>query len=220
MNLTQLTAAISKIIQDDDYDHEIADRINEAVLKIATGDMLPGRYELSPPLPDLYTTATVDTVVGAGIADLPDDFNRDLFQVVNSDEETITIEPSFKQFLKRYTEISTGDVFKVAAHGSKLLYRDVPAEAETLTVHYYKAPTELSDSTDTPSCIPAHLHRKLIVSHVCKDIFDEIEDGLDDPKINTQHHEKVYAQGLLELEVWAEAEKEPDYINTQGDYCG
>lgn len=219
MNLTELKTAIKSIIQDSAYDVELTSRINEAVLKVASGDMLPGRVELSPPLPDLYTTGTVDTVVDTGIADLPSDFNRDLFQVVNSDDDNIPIEPSFKKFLKRYPELETGSVEKVSVHGNRVLYRDIPASPESLVVHYYKTPTALSDSTDTPDCIPAHLHRKLIVSQVCKEIFDEIEDGVEDPKTNTRHHETQYGKGLLELETWVGVEKEPDYLDVTGDYC-
>lgn len=219
MNLSQLTDAIQTVIQDSAYDFEITSRINEAVLKIATGDMLPGRHELTPPLPDLYTTGTVETVVSAGTANLPDDFNRDLFQVVDSSDNNIPIDPSFKAFLKRFPELSSGSVRRCAAHGGKLLYRDVPAEAAELTVHYYATPDTLVDETDEPSCIPAHFHRRLIVNLVCRDIFDEIEDGIEDPKTNTKHHDALYQRALLELEIWAGAEKEPDYIDDQTEYC-
>lgn len=219
MTLAELKAAIQSIVDDDDFNGDLTAMINEAILKVATGDMLPGRYELTPPLPDLYATSTVDTVVGAGITDLPTDYNRGLFQVVNSDDDNIYINPSFKGFLKRYTEIETGDVFGVAVHGSRLLYRDTPATAETLIIHYYEKPTTLSGDSDEPTCIPGHLQRKLIVHQVCKEIYDQIEDGIEGQKINTAHHERMYQQGLMDLELWAGAEKEPDYIETFGDYC-
>ena len=109
MNLSEIKTAIQSIVDDSYWDTQLASMVNDAILKVATGDTLPGRYELSPPLPDLYTTDTVDTVVGVGIADLPSDFNRDLFQVVNSDDENIPIEPSFKKFLKQHVELDAGE---------------------------------------------------------------------------------------------------------------
>ena len=50
MNLESLVAAIEDIIQDTEYTEDmIVTMINEAVLKVATGDILPGKYQISPP---------------------------------------------------------------------------------------------------------------------------------------------------------------------------
>ena len=219
MNLSQLTEAISGVIQDSSFDAVIGTLINEAVLKIAAGDMIPGKYELTPPLPDLYTVDTVDTELLTGICDLPDDFNRDVVQILNSSYEEIPIEPSVRKFLHKNKEQNAGAVYKCAVQGKRLLYRDIPAVAETLTVHYYKTPDLLAAGTDEPTWIPTHLHRKLIVGYVCKEIFDLIEDGIEDPKTNTKHYENIYQKGLMELEMAIGTDKDADYYETQTDYC-
>ena len=93
MNLESLVAAIEDIIQDTEYTEDmIVTMINEAVLKVATGDILPGKYQISPPLPDLYSTGDVLTVLGTGYLSLPADFNRDLFMVVDSSGDPVKIE--------------------------------------------------------------------------------------------------------------------------------
>lgn len=219
MNFTELTDTIIEIIADSAFDSEVPALINEAVLKIASGDMVPGKYELTPPLPDLYTVGTIDTTLSSGICSLPDDFNRDLIQVLNSNSEEIPIMSSARRFLHTYKDQDAGDVKRCAVQGKRLLYRDIPATAETLTVHYYKTPTTLTETTDEPTEIPTHLHRKLIVGYVCKEIYDLIEDGIEDPKTNTKHYDAIYQKGLLELEMAIGIDKDPDYYIVEPDYC-
>lgn len=219
MNLSQLAGAITGIIQDSSFDADITVLINEAVLKIATGDMIPGKYELTPPLPDLYTVGTVNTVLLNGICNLPSNFNRDVIQILNSAREEIPIEASARKFIHKNNEQNAGAVVRCAVQGKRLLYRDIPTVAETLTVHYYKTPGTLAADADEPTEIPIHLHRKLIIGYVCKEIFDQIEDGMEDPKTNTKHYETIYQKGLMELEMAIGTDKDVDYYETQPDYC-
>lgn len=219
MNLSQLISTITDIIQDPAFDVSMPAMINEAVLKIASGDIIPGKNELTPPLPDLYTVDTIDTELLTGICDLPDDFNRDVIQVLNSANEEIQIVPSARKFLHKYTEQNSGAVDVCAVQGKRLLYRDIPAVAETLTVHYYRTPDLLVDGDDEPIEIPTHLHRKLIVGYVCKEAFDSIEDGIEGLKTNTNHYETMYQKGLMELEMAIGQDKDPMYYDTEVDYC-
>ncbi|WP_289020402.1 hypothetical protein [Desulfobacter postgatei] len=216
MNLTELTTAIRTIIQDSSYDSELTARINEAVTAVAYGDFLPGRVERTSPLPDLYATDTVTATISSSKVALPENFQRNCFLVLNSDGEEIKLMSGFNAFQRTYPKQVSGGIYRCCVNGSYLHYRDL-ADA-TLTVHYYKSPTDLSVSAPTLTCIPAHLHRKLIVSHVCKSIFDEIEDGIEGQKVNTNHYEGVYLAGLLELQEWIGEEKEAEFYNL--DYDG
>ena len=74
--LSALTTAIHSVIQDDSYT-DLTDRINEAVNSIAGGIRIPDGTT-SPPLPDLYTSATIPTTVNA-YTDLPSNYQRGLF---------------------------------------------------------------------------------------------------------------------------------------------
>ena len=219
MNLAKLITAVEGVIHDPDYTGEIIkDMINEAVLAIATGVMLPGKHELSPPLPDLYASDDVLTVVSTGYLSLPADFNRDMFMVVDSNSDTVPIEPSFKKFMASYADEAAGEVFRCSVNGSQLHYRDIPAGATTLTVHYYSTPDTLTDSADIPSCIPTSLHRDLIVGHVCKEIFNRLELGMAGQKVDTQNYENIFNRGLLGLDDLVGKDERPDYYDNTTDY--
>ncbi len=220
MNLSELVEAIENVVQDSDFTSTIiTSLINEAVLKIATGDVLPGKYQVSPPLPDLYVKADVLTVIDAGFLSLPADYNRTMFMVVDANGDAIRVQDSFKKFLVDNSDESSGGVFVCAINGSRLHYRDIPTAATALTVHYYQTPETLVSVSDTPSCIPAILHRKLIVGYVCREIFNKIEDGIEGQKINTNYYATEYAGGLLDLEKIVGIDGSPDYYDNQTDYC-
>lgn len=220
MNINALVDEIKKKIQDSSYtDTEIIARINEAVLAIATGVLLPDRREKSPPLPDLYATADITTTLASGVTDLPSTFNRDVIQVQNSNNDKIPINSSPRQFLNLNYNEDAGAVDKCSVLGSRLLYSGIPSTVETLTIHFYEKPGVLALDSDEPTEIPLHLHRNLIVGYVCKDIFDEIEDGIEDPKTNTRHYEAVFQSGLLGLEIELGTDGETDYYDDQTEYC-
>jgi len=216
MQLSELVTAVDDVVQDTAFTSTIIKAlINEAVLKIATGDIVPGKYQITPPLPDLYETGDITTSATGNTA-LPATFNRDVTMVVNSDDEVIPIESSFRKFNKTYPELSSSEVFRCAVNGSTLYYRDV--DIEVLTVHFYKAPDTLTADADTPSEIPAVLHRKLIVGYVCREIFNKIEDGTEGQKINTKYYAGEYYSGLNDLEVLVGVDDDPDYYDNQTDY--
>lgn len=220
MQLSELVAEIEDIVQDSFYTAtKIKAKINEAVLVIATGVMIPGKFEKSPPLHDLYTTTDIETTLGSGITDLPSDFNRNVIQVINSNDDEVPINPSAKKFLHNNIEQDAGVVERCAVMGSRLLYRDIPSSAETLTIHYYKTPITLSEDSDEPTEIPALLHRKLIIGYVCKEIYNQIEDGIEGVKVNTQYYENEFQSGILGLDLEIGTDNDPDYYDTSTDYC-
>jgi len=221
MNLGQIISEIEDAVQDETYlSGTIQTMINEAVLTIATGLPTPGRYEeTTPPLPSLYTTDTVDTTLSSGIADLPTTFNRDVIQVLNSDSKEIPIIKSFQKFLKNNPEQNAGDVIKCAVSGGRIFYREIPAAAETLTLHFYEAPATLALNTDIPSCIPIHLHRPLIVGYVCREIFNKIELGMAGPKVDTANYSRIFDKGLLDLADYYPHDGVSEYYEDLTDYC-
>jgi hypothetical protein len=219
MQLSKIVSEIQDVIQDSAYSsNAITALINEANQAIALGVMIPGRYERTPPLPDLYTTGTVTTET-TGIVTLPSDYQRSLVMVVDSNDVKIPIKASAREFLKDHPETGAGDVYVCAQMGKRLLYRDIPSAAATLTVHYYAAPDDLSDDDDEPTWVPEHLHRKLYVSYACKEIFNKIEDGVEGRKINTEYYTSDFASGLIALEEAIGVDKDPDFYDSDVDYC-
>jgi len=210
MTLKEMRDLITSIINDSEYTSTIIDAfINEGVLAVATGVMLPGRFDLSPPLPSLYKTDTVATDANNN-ADLPSDYNRDVVKVSDSDGNKITIEPSFMKFTNE-TKSEAGTISLVSIHGDKLYYDRVPSSPATLTVGYYSNPSTLTDDGDIPTEIPLVLHRQLIVGYALKEIYNEIELGMAGQKVDTRNYEAIFNQGLVRLQQLIPEDALPNY---------
>jgi len=214
MDFSELTLEVNSIIQDNSWTEEmIEDLLNRALIAVSSGIILPGKFQLSPPLPALYSTGTVQTILDSGSCPLPANFNRELIQVVNPKFEDIPINTSFVSFLKNNPKQEAGQVRIVARNGLNLLYRDLPSSIETLTVHYYSQPTKMVLSGDIPDCIPEGLHKSLLVGYVCANIFNQIEDGIEGQKVNTIFWQKEFQYGLTNLEFLIEKDSLPDYYD-------
>ena len=221
--LTQLTSAIESVIQDDSYD-DLTDRINDAVNSIAGGIRMPNG-ETSPPLPDLYSTTTVATTTNA-YADLPTDYQRGVFYVVDSSGDRI-LSPdggdyySFMLFLKtcRKKDLTeTGSITKVCVKGKKLYYQGIPTASEDLVVMYYKIPDTLVGDSDEPEGIPAHLQKRLIKHYVCKEIFGEgLEDGAEARGVGTNYHTNKFFEAMIDLIDFIGIDAEPEYYGSDND---
>ena len=213
MTREELVYAVQEALQDDAWtaDH-IASVLNRGYRAVAKGILLPDKYQLTPPLPELYTVDTIDTAAGSGICDLPSDFNRNVVQVLNANAEDIHIEPSFVRFLSLHPGQDPGSVRTCAVKGKKLLYRDIPSTAETLTVHYYQTPTLMTDEDDEPTGIPEHLQYPILVGYACAHFFNLIEDGVDGAKVNTGFWKNEHMQGLVDMEIVIGFDALPDYF--------
>jgi hypothetical protein len=215
--LAQLTSAIESVIQDDSYE-DLTDRINDAISSIAGGIRMPSG-EFSPPLPDLYA-ATVVTTTANAYADLPSNYQRNLFYVVDSyGDRILSLDGgsyySFMLFLnhcfkKDLTE--TGQVTKVCVKGRKLYYQGIPDDPVNLTVSYYKTPDTLVSENDEPEGIPNHLQMRLIKHYVCKEIFGEgLEDGAESRGVGTKYHEGKFYDAMVDLVDFIGIDAEPEY---------
>lgn len=224
----QLNAWIDDIVDDASFE-DINDRIDESILEIAGGIIIPdGSGRRSPPLPDLYKIDTVDTATDAAYVSLPDEFHRDLIYVVDS--SGCRINPpsggdyeSFRLFLNGITNkglTESGSIYSVARKGLKLYYQGIPAASVALTVHFYELPTILEEDDDVPSCIPSFLQRRLIVHRSCARMYGEgIEDGETSRQTGEKYHSARFYEALMELTEHIGEDAEPVvYANNDGLY--
>jgi hypothetical protein len=58
---------------------------------------------------------------------------------------------------------------------------------------------DLAGVTNVPSCIPEQFQHDLLVNYACKEIFDEIEDGIDGQKLQTANFAGKYQAALNAL---------------------
>jgi len=216
-----LVEFVSDIIQDSSYsDATILKYLNRGIRQIAGGVFLtyPDRTQVfSSALPNLLTSDTVSTDANPYVS-LPTDFGRGLVAVASASADTlVTISESFAEFLDYYPTLDlSANVTMVAVRGTRLYYQGIPSASDTLTLHYYSTPTDLSLDADTPSCLPSHLHEELLVNYAAMKIYDQLEDGIDGAKVNTESYARRFNQAMLDLE--ASIEDAPRPVTFASEY--
>jgi len=220
--LAQIRTSIQLTLQDDDYgDVELDEMINDALLHIAGGVLMPNGL-VSHPIPELYTTAIVTTVADQAYADLPSDYQRGIFYVSNNDGDHIKPVDNcgyydFRIWLNSmpHKDLSeTGSVYRVAVKGKSLYYQGIPSTAENLTIHYYREPDTMTAGTDEPDGLPSFLSKPLLKHYVLKEIFGEgIEDGEDSTGRGAAYHNQKFYEAMQNLMDFLPMDEEPGYVN-------
>ena len=173
-------------------------------------------------LPDLKSSDTVATTADPYVA-LPSDegnvFHRkekSLFFVSSQGQDVeINIMESWIKFLEKWPTLDeAADVRDVCIRGSRLYCQPVPADADTLDLHFFRRPVDMTaDSADEPDGIPEDLQEDLLVSFVCWDIYSDIEDE-DGKTPETDKYQRRFAQALAELQmIVGPKDQRPDYYD-------
>lgn len=191
------------LVQDSNMTSSIGDFINQGVSEIAGGMQSVLGEWLTPPLPLLFTIDTVDTSTLTAIIDMPEEFQRNLQLVVDSNGKEISIEHSFIEFTETYPLLNkTGNISTVVEHGNKLYYQGIPVNSEKLTLHFYRKPVIMVEDTDTPDGIPEHLQTILLTNYAAWKAYEYIEiDSLEDPS-STQKFMGIFLNALKTLELF------------------
>lgn len=203
----ELVDFVSDIIQDSSYtDATILKYINRGLRQIAGGLFItsPDRTQVfSSPLPNLLTSDTITTSLTLPYVTMPEDFGRNLIAAISSATNIrLTIIDSFAEFLNMYPTLNmSSSVINVAVRGTRLYYQGIPTSADTITLHYYSTPTELEDDEDVPDCLPTHLQEELLINYAAMKIYDQIEDGIDGAKVNTDSYTAKFMKAMIDLEM-------------------
>jgi hypothetical protein len=223
--LLQLRTAILDISKNHyiqtDSDVELTDRINAAVLAIAAGIRMPNG-QVSPPLPDLFTTLTVATATDAAFKTLGATYQRKVFKVIDSSGDQIACPSggdyySFNLFLNRLQDkdmTESGSIYICAVKGSNLYYQGIPSVSENLTVYAYRKPVDMAASSSTPDGIPEHLQTRLIKHYVGKELANEMVDGMADKQ---KYHETEFYKAMFDLLDYIGDDSEPQYYHSDMD---
>lgn len=197
-----LTEIVATIVQDTSLESLIPTFLNQGQLEIAGGmDSAFGDF-LTPPLPKLLTIDTVDTVTDAAYVAMPTTFQRDLVFAAGEDNVEIDIGNSWIEFMGSNPLLDRdGRIYEVIEQGDKLYYQSIPTASEEVTIHFYRLPVDMSADGDLPDGIPLKLQIPLLTNYACKELFNYIEDGIEDPQTNTKKHEALFARALKALEM-------------------
>lgn len=198
MNSTELITFVKAKVKDESFsDSEVLALLNEALLKTAHDLCLPGLQAS-----DDLTFAVGDDLFAA----LPDDYDHDLWHATNTTEpwQDIKVSTSLHSLQRLYPrEDVTGYIRDVAADGSVLHVRPAPQQEQTIRVWYYRLPellvVPLTGTAPEPEAIPPHLHGPVLAYYAIAKLYDEIEDGVDGNKANTNNWEMKWQRALLDL---------------------
>jgi hypothetical protein len=187
---------------------------------IAGGVIIPSTGDISPPLPELYTTDIVSTDTSEPFTDLPTNYQRNIFYV--SDGANFRIHPvnggdyySFNLFMNTAIKKNlslVGMVTTVCVKGNRLYYQGIPSNPTDLTIQYYRKPAVMTTDSSSPEGLPSHLAKPLLKHWVCKEIFGEgIEDGEDSGGRGSVYHEKKFYEAMETLIRFIGEDAEPSY---------
>lgn len=220
--LLSIREAIKRVLNDDVAYPEptIDEMINQALQAVAYGVLMPDG-SISPPLPDLYDSDTVNTSTTLPYVSLPADYQRNVFYVADSTDMRIHPVPggdyySFGLFMNRAIKKDLslpGMVLSVCVKGNKLYYQGIPAASTALTVQFYRKPATLTLGTDEPEGLPPALALPVLKHYVLKEAFGEsIEDGEDSRGSGAAYNEKKFFEAMTNLiRTLPEDDAEPSY---------
>ncbi|MCK5849600.1 MAG: hypothetical protein KAH23_01700 [Kiritimatiellae bacterium] len=206
MNLEQIEAGVSEIIQDESFSERIKDFVNMGINEIA------GAKKLAT----LDTADSVDCLSTLDRVALPDDYLHGLYYV--SDGESIIGVPAYYDKIARFLRYAegisgTGKIVDVVLDGNFLRYRQ--RETKTLHLRYFGKPTLLEKLTDVPDFLPEHLQEGLLVNYAASKIFNLIEDGIEDPKTNTRMCLSAFQGALSDLTMYTIETDQPVYVQDE-----
>jgi len=160
-------------------------------------------------LPDCDTWDDLTTDAGTNRVLLPPRFHRDLRHCHStSHNRPIKVHGSLSQLYRMFSNLDqSGVVCGVAVKGRYMYYQRVPSSAETLRINYWRYPEKLASRDDKPDDLPGHLHEALLVNYACWRIYEQIEDGVEGAKVNTQYYQQEYYKAKAELKVFVGPEE-------------
>ena len=198
MNFAQMLEEAAGIIQDDSYIDKIGGYINEAFLQAA------GQVNL-PDLKRLGTLNTIPDQMFASLRGISGGFNGRIAVIVGNldiqvfeDLDAMINEISFS--VRDTAEV--GPVEFLALEGHTLWYFPSPATPQSIMAILYGNPLVLSLDEDIPTAFPDTVHFNIGVHGACYFAFDQIEDGIEEAKVNTASHYALFQKGITDLMEW------------------
>lgn len=195
MKISKILDHIQRKIQDDSYErvNDLLPLVNDGLGEIAT----------MVALPDLTAINTVSCGDGYS-APMPADFHSHLLHAYNTTSgNKVNVIENITDFMDIFPGLDNqGSVTHVCLHGSTLYFQASPGSSspETIRVAYSKTPTEFTgDNDEEIEYIPKSLQKDLLVNYVCREVFQEIEDGMENMKVNWNTHNKQFQQAISKL---------------------
>lgn len=197
---------VLKVVQDPSYNYDdVLDYFNDCLMDLA-GEFL---------LPDLDTWVDIDTDPNTDHARMPVRFMKNLRYAHSlTHNREVRRYGGLSQLYRLFSTLDqTGRVLGVCAQGADLYYQRIPSSTETIRINFYRFPDRLETRFDKATCLPDHLVKPLLKHYALKELYDEIEDGVEGQKINTSKHSNEYDKNRAKLLMFiGPEEREPEEI--------
>lgn len=218
MDLDTILNRIQNKIQDPSYDPDadLVPLINQGLGEIASMIALPA----------LTTVTTIECGAGPSV-DLPDDFHANVAHAFNQTKDGhVQVIHEFTDFIEEFPGLNgEGSVTHVCAHGRKLYFQDAPGSdsPETVLITYTSRPTlfDRKNGVKTIDYIPQELQAPLLVNYAVREVFGEVEDGVEGAKINWNTHNKLFNEAFARLHSFLGVQPgTPRYVKQSGSGQG
>lgn len=188
--LSTLVSRVQQRLRDTNYSSsEITDYLNDTINDIYNEYRLP------------FMQTTQDYTVTANVADitngtgLPTDFDQavDIIDRTNGQEQLIPYR-DIREVDQWYTDANDTSLHPAGKpefwyfYGQTPYLFPTPADAYTLTLRYYKKPTELAQDTDVPS-IPSNFTELLVVGATFRAM--QVRDDYDEAVVFENKYEEL-----------------------------
>lgn len=137
--------------------------------------------------------------------DMPDDYDHDLFKAFSVTQNLdLNIRSNLKAVsaLHNASERVSGTLTDIAVENNRLYGLPTPEEDDIVMLSYYRKPTEMTLVSESPTCIPDHLHERLIVAYILSKKLPLIEDDENGRTPNTDKYTGIFGSGILALRTY------------------
>jgi hypothetical protein len=193
MTLAEMEQALKVVVQDQSLAPQFTRMLNDALLEVAADFDLPALRRLTP----LEFPVTTDTWLWP----LPDTFHKGLFRCADVDWNWVRIRRSLDDLDRRDLDHDEmGDRVTnvaVADTGADKYLGIFPLANDTLRLWFYEKPVQMVKADDSPRCLPAEYHDRVLVTKCILKNFQMFTDFIEDgPQKSLVYWENQYNQGL------------------------
>jgi hypothetical protein len=196
MNLSGLSAEIHRYVTDSSLQPYYIDWVNDAINELAVDYDFPALKVTTP--------ANLSCNVSGYTFDLPSNYCKNLYKVLDSNYEPIKIFRDVEDVDRADYDhdVSGSHITKIAVmqeFGSTDAYQVMvyPKATEVLKIYYYRTPTPLVSGGDVPDFIPSQFHRRVIVPMAIARGYSLLGDmSLAPPHDSIMYWENKITEGL------------------------
>jgi hypothetical protein len=190
--LARLVAEVADIVADPGVSEaEISRCLDRGLLAVAGASRLP----------DLATEAILELAPGQPFAVLPADWQHGpTHAFLLPGRRRLRVLPGLAALrIRTAGRPARGRIRLVAPSGGRLHVHPVPEAVCSLEVGYFRLPEPLAGEADKPLCLPPDLVAPLLVNFACRELFERLEEGVSERKVQATAYARRFDAALAEL---------------------